>query len=97
MSTTGISPIVSQIQASDRPQAAVPSHESEVAKEFEALFLGQFVEQVMSTVELKTSGGGQGEEMWRSFLSQAIAEQLTEQGGLGLKSSVEQMLAAYKS
>lgn len=72
------------------------AREAEVAKEFEALFLSQFVDQVMSTVEVKSSGGGQGAEMWRSFLSQAIADQLVEQGGLGLKTNVEQMLAAYK-
>ena len=33
--------------------------------------------------------------MWRSFMSEAVAKHLVEQGGLGLAGSVEQMMNAY--
>jgi Rod binding domain-containing protein len=67
------------------------------AKEFESLFLSQFVDEMLKTVDLDAATGGRDMHMWRSFMSQAMAESLVEQGGLGLATSVEQMMSAYKT
>jgi peptidoglycan hydrolase FlgJ len=76
--------------------ANVTDKEREVARSFEAVFLSQFVGQMMETVDAEAMGGGKQAEMWRSFLSDAMAESIVDQGGLGVATSIEQMLAAYR-
>jgi peptidoglycan hydrolase FlgJ len=76
--------------------ANVTDKEREVARSFEAVFLSQFVGQMMETVDAEAMGGGKQAEMWRSFLSDAMAESIADQGGLGVATSIEQMLAAYR-
>ena len=75
-----------------------PLSEEEIAKakEFETLFLTQFVDEMMKTVDLNAATGGRDMHMWRSFMSEAMAKSLVDQGGLGLATSVEQMMSAYK-
>lgn len=67
----------------------------ETAKDFEAVFLSQFVDQMMKTTGNAAFGGEKQAEMWRSFMSDAVAKHLVEQGGLGLSGQVKQMLSAY--
>lgn len=67
----------------------------QAAKDFEAVFLTQFVDQMMKTTGSATFGSEKNAEMWRSFMSEAVAKQLVEQGGLGLTGQVRQMLSAY--
>jgi flagellar protein FlgJ len=74
----------------------VTAKEKQVARSFEAVFLSQFVDQMMETVDAKAMGGGKQAEIWRSFLSDAMAESIADQGGLGIATSIEQMLAAYR-
>lgn len=71
------------------------NNEEKVAKEFEAVFLTQFVDQVMKTAGSTAFGGEKQAEMWRSFMSEAVANHLVEQGGLGLAGQVSQMLSSY--
>ncbi|GHD99255.1 flagellar rod-binding protein FlgJ [Defluviimonas sp. 20V17] len=66
-----------------------------VAKDFETVFLGQMVDQMMKTVKLGPMDGGHAQEMWRSFLSRAIAEQISRTDSTGIARSVEHMLQAY--
>jgi len=68
---------------------------TETAKDFEAVFLTQFVDQMMKTAGDTAFGGKDQAEMWRSFMSEAVAKHLVEQGGLGLAGSVRNMLGAY--
>ncbi|KHA50219.1 rod-binding protein [Sulfitobacter geojensis] len=70
---------------------------TETAKNFEAVFLTQFVDEMMKTAGETAFGGKDQAEMWRSFMSEAVAKHLVEQGGLGLAGSVEQMMDAYTS
>lgn len=94
MSSQPISPLVPL-----PPQAASvhgAAEDDKLAREFEAVFLSQFVDQMMKTVDYGPASGGQGAEIWRSFLSQAMAEKLSERGGLGLSVSVAQALDAYR-
>ncbi len=71
--------------------------EKKVARSFEAVFLSQFVNQMMETVDANAMGGGKQAEMWRSFLSDAMAESIADQGGLGIATSIERMLATYRN
>ncbi|SFE85975.1 Rod binding protein [Sulfitobacter brevis] len=72
---------------------AAKAHQT--AKEFESVFLTQFVDEMMKTTGDTAFGGPDQAEMWRSFMSEAVANHLVEQGGLGLTGSVEKMLNAY--
>lgn len=80
-------------------QALAPkpvSRDAETAKQFETMFLSQFVDEMLSTVDSSAFGGGQEMEMWRSFLSDALAESLASQGGLGLGNDIQRVLGAYR-
>ena len=62
----------------------------ETAQKFEASFLSVMMQQMFEGV--KTSepfGGGQGEEMFKSVMAEAMAKQVTRAGGIGLAPTVE--------
>lgn len=86
----------SAIQPNRKPDSQLSEEEIAKAKEFETLFLTQFVDEMMKTVDLNAATGGRDMHMWRSFMSEAMAKSLVDQGGLGLATSVEQMMSAYK-
>ena len=71
------------------------AQQSQLAKDFEAVFLTQFVDEMMKTAGTTAFGGEKQAQMWRSFMSEAVAKSLVEQGGLGLSGNVQQMLGAY--
>lgn len=73
------------------------SQAAQVAQEFEAVFLSQFVDEMMKTVEFAPQGAGQGGDIWRSFFSQELADSITEQGGIGLARNIQDIIAAYTS
>ena len=95
MSSSSITPLPSGT-ATAEPSAADKATNERLAREFETVFLSQFVDEMMSTIDYGPASGGQGAEMWRSFMSQALAEQLAERGGLGFGANIEQMLNAYR-
>lgn len=96
MSTPPISPLAPGVANEANASAQGSGKEAELAKEFEAVFISQFVDEMMKTVDYGPAAGGQGAEMWRSFLSQALADKLSERGGLGLSGNITQMLGAYR-
>jgi Rod binding domain-containing protein len=67
-----------------------------LSQEFETVFLTQFVDEMMKTVGDRAFGGAKQAEMWRSFLSEAVAEKLVEQGGFGFGQSVQDVVSAYQ-
>ncbi|MCP4508114.1 MAG: hypothetical protein GY826_17225 [Fuerstiella sp.] len=73
----------------------VQRSEGSVSEEFESLFLGRFVDEMMKTVPDTVFGGEQQAEMWRSFLSDAVAEQLVEADSLSLSPNISRAVAAY--
>lgn len=75
-------------------KGAVSADEVEAAKEFEAVFLSQFVDEMLKTVDMGT--GQNDAQMWRSFMSEALSKSMVDQGGLGMAANVQQMMAAYK-
>ncbi|MBA96760.1 hypothetical protein [Sulfitobacter sp.] len=72
-----------------------PDRAAETGKEFEKVFLTQFVDEMIKTAGPAVFGGEDQADMWRSFMSEAVASQLVDQGGLGFSGSVSQMLGAY--
>lgn len=84
--------------ASHTVQEAVelPDRTKETAKQFESVFLTQFVDQMLKTVGSTAFGGEKQADMWRSFLSEAVAETLVEQGGFGIGHSVADVIGAYE-
>lgn len=64
-----------------------------VAREFESLFVGMMLKSMRETVgHDKLTGGGHGEEIYRSMLDQEYAKALAERGGIGLSALVERQL-----
>jgi len=62
----------------------------ETAQKFEASFMSVMMQSMFDGV--KTSepfGGGQGEEMFKSLLTEAMAKEVTNAGGIGLASTVQ--------
>jgi Rod binding domain-containing protein len=61
----------------------------ETAAKFESAFLSIMMQQMFTATETPSPfGGGQGEQMFRSFLTEAFAEQTVKSGGLGIADTV---------
>jgi flagellar protein FlgJ len=62
----------------------------ETAQKFEASFLSTMLQAMMPETDSSAPfGGGAGETMFRSFLTEAMANQVTKAGGIGVAASVE--------
>lgn len=59
------------------------------AQQFEASFLGVMLQAMFKDVNVSQPfGGGEGEEMWKSFLTDAMAKSVTKAGGVGIAGPV---------
>ena len=76
------------------PAAQTPSPDT--AREFEAAFLTQTVDEMLKTVKIGMFGGGHAEETWRSFLARAVADQIAAEGSTGIARSVGRAMDAYQ-
>lgn len=62
----------------------------QTAQDFEASFLSVMFQQMFTGVSTDGPfGGGAGEEMFRSVLTDAMAKQVSKSGGIGVSSAVE--------
>jgi Rod binding domain-containing protein len=77
------------------PNLKEASKYSEAAENFEAVFLGMVVNEMMKETMPSTMNGGQGEEMFRSLMGNAIGEQIAQSGGIGLTDTIEAQMKAY--
>ena len=60
------------------------------AQNFESSFLSVMLAQMFKGVDTEAPfGGGQGEEMFKSFFTDAVAKQVTKSGGIGLSATIE--------
>ena len=60
------------------------------AQDFESGFLSIMLAQMFKDIGPEAPfGGGQGEEMFKSFFADAVAKQVTKAGGVGLSATVE--------
>ncbi|WP_247886848.1 rod-binding protein [Azospirillum sp. SYSU D00513] len=59
------------------------------AQEFETMFAAQMVGHMFEGIGVdETFGGGQGEEMFRSMLTNEYSAQITKRGGFGIADQV---------
>jgi peptidoglycan hydrolase FlgJ len=90
---TAVGPVAFPVpQPADRP---AQGDAATSAREFEALFLSQTVDEMLKTVPAGIMGGGHAEEMWRSFLARAIADEIAGGGNTGIATSVEAAITGY--
>jgi flagellar protein FlgJ len=69
-----------------------------VSQDFEGLFVGMMLKSMRSTVtEDKLTGGGHGEEVYRSLLDQEYAAAAVKRGGMGLAKQVEKEIVRQES
>ncbi|MCE8008987.1 rod-binding protein [Aestuariivita sp.] len=94
---TSLPPISIPLDPAGGGASSKTGAERDAAKAFEVVFLGQMVDEMMKTVDMGATMGNHAAEMWRSVLSQSLAENLAENGGLGIAENVHQMMNAYKS
>lgn len=84
-----------QMQPVAAPKAGQnPAAMDKAAKEFESVFIAQFLSAMFSGIKTDgITGGGEGENMFRSLMIDKYAEGLQAQGGFGLAAQVKaQML-----
>ena len=79
----------------NQPLATVGKFGSEAdmdkaAKQFESVFISQFLGSMFSGIKTdETFGGGQGEDMFRSLMVDQYAKSITQRGGFGLASAIQ--------
>jgi Rod binding domain-containing protein len=67
------------------------------AKEYEAVFISQFLGSMFSGLKTDgVTGGGQGEEMFRSFMINEYGKSITQQGGFGLAEQMKAQLLKHQ-
>ena len=62
----------------------------QTSQKFEAAFLSVMLGQMFEGVEAAAPfGGGPGEAMFKSFLTEAMAKKMTDNGGIGVSAAVQ--------
>lgn len=86
------SPVQAKAARPEADTARVDERKAKIEKtahDFEASFLSVMLGQVFSGVETSAPfGGGQGEQMYKSFLSDAFAKSMAQHGGIGVSRAV---------
>lgn len=97
MSTFALtSPPITGLTASSPPPASSAAELlkrgkiKETAQKFEASFLSVMMQSMFEGVKTpEPFGGGQGEEMFKSLLTDAMAKEVTKAGGVGVAATVQ--------
>lgn len=89
--------------AQQAPLAAAPRPTADVAKaaaaskEYESVFISQFLGSMFSGIKTdELTGGGQGEEMFRSMMVDQYSKSLTARGGFGLAAHMQAELLKHQ-
>jgi Rod binding domain-containing protein len=94
----GTKPILPPLPAAQAPNPAAPgatgtvdqAGAAKVAQDFEAFFLAQAMDSMFAGIESdKLFGGGQGENVYKSLLSQEYAKVAAKSGGVGIADAVQ--------
>jgi Rod binding domain-containing protein len=77
-------------QASSAAELARRGQITKTSRDFEASFLSSMLTTMLQGVGAASGpfGGGPGEEMWTSFLADAMAKQMVRAGGIGVSKAV---------
>jgi Rod binding domain-containing protein len=89
--------------AQQSPLAAAPRATADAAKaanaskEYESVFISQFLGSMFSSIKTnELTGGGQGEDMFRSMMVDQYAKSLTARGGFGLAAHMQAELLKHQ-
>ena len=66
----------------------------EVAEDFEAVFINSMFQQMFANVGQGPFSGGNGANIWRSFLTDEYAKSFVKAGGIGIADHVQRALLA---
>lgn len=73
---------------------AAQTKSAKTLQQFEAQVISTFIEQMMPEASANNFGSGTAGGVWRSMLSEQIANQVARAGGLGIREKVEAAIAA---
>jgi Rod binding domain-containing protein len=93
----------SLLMAQPAPLAAAPKATADTAKadaasrEYESVFISQFLGSMFSGIKTDgITGGGQGEEMFRSLMINEYGKSLQQRGGFGLAAAMKAELLKHQ-
>ena len=76
--------------ASNAAELAKRGQIKQTAEKFESSFLSIMLQQMFEGTETAAPfGGGPGEQMFKSFLTEAMANKMVKTGGVGIAASVQ--------
>ena len=90
--------MASQTQAAPAPKPTGDAAKADwAAKEYESVFISQFLGSMFSGIKTDgITGGGQGEEMFRSLMVNEYAKGLQQRGGFGLAAQMKAQLLKHQ-
>jgi Rod binding domain-containing protein len=65
-------------------------------EDFEAVFLHNMIQQMFKGVGDGPFSGGQGAQVWRSFLTDEYSKSIVKSGGIGIAAQVQRELLAQQ-
>ena len=93
----------STVMLAQQPQAAAPKATADAAKadwaakEYESIFISQFLGSMFSGIKTDgVTGGGQGEEMFRSLMVNEYGKAIQQRGGFGLAAQMKAQLLKHQ-
>jgi Rod binding domain-containing protein len=70
---------------------------AKTSKEFESVFISQFLGSMFQGISTDgPTGGGQGEEMFRSLMIDQYGKSIEQRGGFGLATAVQRQLLKHQ-
>lgn len=89
-SPIGLSPTLLTPQTQATTADLARGKAKDAAEKFEAQFLSSMLQQMFEGVETDGPfGGGEGEQMFRSMMTEAMGKQMTKAGGIGLADTIQ--------
>ena len=86
----------SPLAAAPKPMADMAKADA-ASKEYESVFISQFLGSMFSGIKSDgITGGGQGEEMFRSLMINQYAKGLQQRGGFGLAAQMKTELLKHQ-
>ena len=80
------------------PKATANAAKADAAsKEYEAIFISQFLGSMFSGIQTDSlTGGGQGEEMFRSLMINEYGKNIEQRGGFGIAAQMKAQLLKHQ-
>lgn len=82
----------------NKPQTGTsPEAMKKAAKEFESVFVSQFLGSMFDGIQTDGMfGGGQGEQMFRSMMLDQYGQKISDQGGFGVADAITRSLTQHQ-